>query len=228
MLLDSRISNGVWRTLVQLVLGVTLISCESSPNNPIVHNRVHQNWYKGVFDMFDLSYALGVFLALLQTFLSGFGSVYFEKVLKTGRKMNNQSYQSNNDDSKALSYTNIDVWDRNIQLTLCSICIYTPISIWETKGAIFQGWTPLVLVLAALHSMGGILVTLSVLYSSSITKTVAVCAALVCTTGFGHVIFFEPLNGPILLGCGVVIVAVWSYKCDKAIEEKMKMVGLEI
>ena len=136
MLLDSQISNRVWRTLVQLMLGVTLISWESSPNNPIVHKRVHQNWYQHVFDMFDLSYALGVFLALLQTFLSGFGSVCFEKVMKTGRKMNNQSYQNNDDDSKALSFTNVDVCDRNIQLALCSICIYSQISIWETKGDI--------------------------------------------------------------------------------------------
>ena len=36
--------------------------------------------------MFDLSYAFGVFLALVQTMLSGFGSVYFEKVLKKRTK----------------------------------------------------------------------------------------------------------------------------------------------
>lgn len=86
ILLNSRISNRVWRTLTQLVLGVTLISWESSPNNPVIHKRVHQNWYEHISDMFDLSYAFGVFLALVQTMLSGFGSVYFEKVLKKRTK----------------------------------------------------------------------------------------------------------------------------------------------
>ena len=61
ILLNSRISNRVWRTLTQLVLGVTLISWESSPNNPVIHKRVHQNWYEHISDMFDLSYAFGVF-----------------------------------------------------------------------------------------------------------------------------------------------------------------------
>ena len=41
--------------------------------------------------------------------------------------------------------------------------------------------------IALLHASGGILVALSVLYSNSITKTVAVCGALVLTTVLGNV-----------------------------------------
>ena len=240
ILLDSRISNRVWRTLTQLVLGVTLISWESSPNNPVIHKRVHQNWYEHISDLFDLSYAFGVFLALLQTMLSGFGSVYFEKVLKKrakedeeenlGKKLDVESPSSASSAkiSSFSSSTELDVWDRNIQLALCSILIYTPISVYETKGNLFQGWTFLVVVIAALHALGGILVALSVLYSSSVTKTVAVCAALVLTTVMGHILFFEPLNGPILLGCAMVIVSVWAYKDDAIVESKLRSAGFVV
>jgi len=240
ILLNSRISNRVWRTLTQLVLGVTLISWESSPNNPVIHKRVHQNWYEHISDMFDLSYAFGVFLALVQTMLSGFGSVYFEKVLKKrikedeeenlGKKLDVESPSSASlaKSSSPFSSTELDVWDRNIQLALCSILIYMPISIYETKGNLFQGWTFLVIVIAALHALGGILVALSVLYSSSVTKTVAVCAALVLTTVFGHILFFEPLNGPILLGCAMVIISVWAYKDDAYVEAKLRSAGFVV
>jgi len=241
ILLNSRISNRVWRTLTQLVLGVTLISWESSPNNPVIHKRVHQNWYEHINDMFDLSYAFGVFLALVQTMLSGFGSVYFEKVLKKrtkedeeenlGKKLDVESPSSASlakSSSPFSSSTELDVWDRNIQLALCSILIYVPISIYETKGNLFQGWTFLVIVIAALHALGGILVALSVLYSSSVTKTVAVCAALVLTTVFGHILFFEPLNGPILLGCAMVIISVWAYKDDAYVEAKLRSAGFVV
>ena len=244
ILLNSRISNRVWRTLTQLVLGVTLISWESSPNNPEIHKRVHQNWYEHISDLFDLSYAFGVFLALIQTMLSGFGSVYFEKVLKKkkedddenrGKKLDVESPSAAAMMARgislspiSLSSTELDVWDRNIQLALCSILIYMPISVYETKGNIFQGWTFLVVVIAALHALGGILVALSVLYSSSVTKTVAVCAALVLTTVMGHILFYEPLNGPILLGCAMVIVSVWAYKDDAIVESKLRSAGFAV
>jgi len=237
VLLNTKISQRVWRTLAQLVLGVTLISWESTPNNPVIHKRVHQQWYEHVTDMFDLEYAFGVFLALVQTFLSGFASVYFELKLKNKSSSssssniddnNNNNNNNNNNDLLAIQnkLISLDVWDRNIQLSLCSILIYMPISVYETNGKIFEGWTMLVVLISILHASGGILVALAVLYSSSVTKTVAVCLALVCTTIFGHILFYEPLNGPILLGCAMVIISVWTYKDDNIIEAKMRKAGL--
>jgi hypothetical protein len=79
------------------------------------------------------------------------------------------------------------VWDRNIQLAIYSICIYLPCACYETQGNVLVGWTPLVWLIASLHAAGGILVALSVLYSNSITKTVAVCGSLVFTTVLGKV-----------------------------------------
>ena len=170
--------------------------------------------------------------------------MYFEKVLKKkkedddenrGKKLDVESpspaammARGISSSPISLSSTELDVWDRNIQLGLCSILIYMPISVYETKGNIFQGWTFLVVVIAALHALGGILVALSVLYSSSVTKTVAVCAALVLTTVMGHILFYEPLNGPILLGCAMVIVSVWAYKDDAIVESKLRSAGFAV
>ena len=69
---------------------------------------------------------------------------------------------------------------------------------------------------------------LSVLYSSSVTKTVAVCASLVLTAALGSAFFGAPLNGPIALGCGVVILSVFAYSDDCELEEtlaKLRVTG---
>ena len=84
-----------------------------------------------------------------------------------------------------------------------------------------RGWTPLVWAIAMLHASGGVLVALSVLYSSSVTKTVAVCASLVLTTVLGNAFFGAPLDGPIALGCGVVILSVFAYRDDCEVEETL-------
>ena len=69
--------------------------------------------------------------------------------------------------------------DRNIQLAFYSIIIYFPMAVQQTNFDILAGFTPLVWFVSCLHAAGGILVALSVLYSSSVTKTVAVSGALV-------------------------------------------------
>ena len=52
-----------------------------------------------------VSYAVGVVAVALDSLLSGFATVYFEKVLKT---------------------TVLTVWDRNLQLAFYSMLIYGP------------------------------------------------------------------------------------------------------
>ena len=60
-------------------------------------------------------------------------------------------------------------WDRNIQLAFYSILIYAPKAAYETKGSLFSGFTPLVWFVSSLHAAGGILVALSVLFTSSVS-----------------------------------------------------------
>ena len=160
-------------------------------------------------------YLFGVACAGAQTMLSGFGSIYFELVLKRGVGPRDAATEA------SVVEPRFSVWDRNVQLALWSIAIYLPAAWLETGGDVLRGWTPLVWAIALLHASGGVLVALSVLYSSSVTKTVAVCASLVLTAALGNAFFGAPLNGPIALGCGVVILSVFAYRDDCEVEETL-------
>lgn len=207
VMLGTPISGRKWRTLVLMVLGVTLVSVESAPGG---HADDAERGDRGGVD-----YAVGIACAATQTMLSGFGSIYFEMVLKRGGGGGGGGGEG------------FSVWDRNIQLALYSIAIYAPMAWVETGGDLLAGWTPLVWGIACLHAAGGILVALSVLYTSSVTKTVAVCASLVLTTVLGNAFFDAPLNGSIMIGCFVVVITVYAYRDDGDVEEELKKLRAE-
>lgn len=218
LMLRTPISGRKWRTLTMMVLGVTLVSWESAPD---AHHHSHSDaraW--DVWEMVSFDYLVGIACAMAQTLLSGFASIYFEMVLK--RKGAGNGGAGGSGDGTNVGEFVFSVWDRNIQLSVYSIAIYLPIAWFETNGAVLQGWTPLVWGIACLHASGGILVALAVLYTSSITKTVAVCASLVLTTVMGYVFFEAPLNGPIMLGCFIVVLAVFGYRDDCEVDTELE------
>ena len=207
LMLGTSISGRKWRTLTVMVLGVVLVSWESAPD---ADGLTKSN--SG--DFITRDYSVGIMCAAVQTALSGFGSIYFEMMLKRGRIGPPDNVESG---------TEFSVWDRNIQLAMYSIAIYLPMALLDVGGLnILEGWTPLVWGIACLHASGGVLVALSVLYSSSVTKTVAVCASLVLTTVMGNRLFDAPLNGAIGLGCAVVVISVFGYRDDCEVEEELR------
>ena len=208
VMLGTPVSLRKWRTLTVMVLGVTLVSWESAPTTTRVDGGSGRT---GV----TADYLFGVACAGAQTMLSGFGSIYFELVLKRGVGPRDAATEA------SVVEPRFSVWDRNVQLALWSTAIYLPAAWLETGGDVLRGWTPLVWAIALLHASGGVLVALSVLYSSSVTKTVAVCASLVLTAGLGNTFFGAPLNGPIALGCGVVILSVFAYRDDCEVDETL-------
>jgi len=202
LMLRTSVSARKWRTLMVMVTGVTLISWESAPEmSQVAHS--HNSFSQVV----SLDYLVGIMCAAIQTMLSGFGAIFFEKILKS---------------KSGKGLEEFSVWDRNIQLAIYSIIIYLPAACYETGWQILSGWTALVWLIAFLHAAGGILVALSVLYSNSITKTVAVCGSLVFTTILGNVFFDAPFNGPILLGCIIVIMSIFGYRDDCHVEEQLR------
>jgi hypothetical protein len=92
----------------------------------------------------------------------------------------------------------------------------------ETRGRIFQGFCPEVWLLVMLHAAGGILVALSVLYSSSVAKAVAVSGALVATTTCGHFLFGAALDFCIGMGCVITIIAIFNYRDDSDVEARLE------
>ena len=92
-----------WRALATLTLGVVLISNEAMPRSqpgPNETRRDHEHRYR--------SFMIGMAASFGDVVLSGFVSIYFEKVLK----------------SKSETYS---VWDRNFQLAFWSMVIHLPI-----------------------------------------------------------------------------------------------------
>jgi hypothetical protein len=60
-----------------------------------------------------------------------------------------------------------------------------------------------------------------VLYTSSVTKTVAVCGSLVLTAVLGRAFFDAPLNGAVAIGCAVVVLSVVGYKDDCEVDDAL-------
>jgi UDP-sugar transporter A1/2/3 len=214
-MLGTKVSWRKWRTLAVMVLGVVLVSWESAPTaTATLSARANAN---AAATAVSPEYLLGVACAGAQTVLSGFGSIYFELVLKQKGTM---SSVVSGKETTATPYS-FSVWDANIQLALWSVLMYFPMAWLETGGAIFRGWTPLVWCITCLHASGGILVALSVLYTSSVTKTVAVCGSLVLTAVLGRAFFDAPLNGAVAIGCAVVVLSVVGYKDDCEVDDAL-------
>lgn len=196
ILLGTSVSTRKWRTLFMMVCGVVIISVSSAPNQ--------QRNPSTTVDSSYAEYLVGIMCAATQTILSGFAAVYFEKVLKSQQEKEP-----------------FNVWDRNIQLAVISIVIYFPTATYETNFDLLTGFSPLIWFICLLHAAGGILVALSVLYSDSIAKTVAVCGGLVLTTVMGHQMFDAPMDLNILSGCAITVLAILGYKDDCEVESRI-------
>jgi len=183
LMLNRALAPRKWRALCTLVIGVVLISHESMPkgkSDHAMHERQMTEWF------------IGMAASLGDVILSGFVSIYFEKVLK----------------SKTETYS---VWDRNFQLAFWSMIIYMPIMIYDNPINPFAGWSGTTAVCAAVGALGGVLVALSIKLADSIMKTIATTGAIVLTTALNAVFLHGPYSLPIASGALVVIVSVFNY-----------------
>lgn len=174
-----------WRSLIALMMGVLLFS------EPIWGDPENRKTQEGANKM------LGTAAVLIEVSLSGFASIYFEKVIKT------DPYQ-------------INIWERNFQLALGSFPIYLAFMWYDGGGeaGLFGGWTYMAVVLAILAAAGGLLVALSIKYGDSILKTLATTGAIIISSVVDHWWLGGPLT-PVMMIAGVqVIVAICNYTFD--------------
>ena len=94
-----------------MVLGVTLVSWESAPT------ATRDDGGSGRTLGVSPDYLFGVACAGAQTMLSGFGSVYFELVLKRGVGPRDSAMEASATEPR------FSVWDRNVQLALWSTAL---------------------------------------------------------------------------------------------------------
>eukprot|EP00903_Cladosiphon_okamuranus_P010823 g10224.t1 len=180
LLMGRTFHSRKWRALVLLVLGVTLVS-----------NGSYVSAGPGDTKEVNVQYVIGVAAVLMEVSLSGFVSVFFEKVLKS-------------------RVVNLSVWDRNFQLAMYSIAFYLPLAAWE-EGPMFEGWTVNAVILSILGGAGGLLVALTMKYTDAVLKTFATSGAIIVTAIGGHFLMGSPLDIPIGVGAGCTVLSLLNY-----------------
>ena len=135
---------------------------------------------------------IGMAASLGDVILSGFVSIYFEKVLK----------------SKTETYS---VWDRNLQLAFWSSIIYAPVMFYDNPYSPFEGWSVVTCVTSVVGALGGVLVALSIKYTDSIMKTIATTGSIVLTTVLNAAFLSGPFTLPIWTGALIVVISVFNY-----------------
>jgi len=184
VMLNRKYSWVQWRALASLLLGVLLFSeptWNSSTNKSIV----------------DGNFILGTSAVLIEVTLSGFASIYFEKVVKT-------------------DVEDLNIWERNFQLAFGSFPVYFLfiIACHDSKIGYLGGWSLVTFVLATLGAAGGLLVALSIKYGDAILKTLATAGAIVISSIFDYILLDGSLTAVMILAGGVVISAIIDYSFD--------------
>ncbi len=185
IILQRKYSWTKWRALIALMLGVLMFS-EPIWGDPEKHKTLD-----------GANAFIGTAAVLIEVTLSGFASIYFEKVIKT--------------DPLKLS-----IWERNFQLALGSFPVYIAFIAKEQGGetGLFGGWSFIAFLLACLGAAGGLLVALSIKYGDSILKTLATTGAIILSSLLDHALLGGPLTPSMMIAGGQVIVAIVNYTFD--------------
>lgn len=146
---------------------------------------------------------VGTVAVLIEVSLSGFASIYFEKVIKT-------------DPLK------LNIWERNFQLALGSLPVYMIFIAGEGGGiaGFFGGWSLVAFLLSLLGAAGGLLVALSIKYGDSILKTLATTGAIILSSLLDHMLLGGPLTPSMMIAGVQVILAICNYTFDADVAVK--------
>lgn len=185
LILKRSYSWARWRALVSLMFGVLLFS------EPIWGDPSKRQANEGG------SAFVGSAAVLTEVSLSGFASIYFEKVIKTDPLQ-------------------LNIWERNFQLALGSLPVYLFFITTELGGqaGIFGGWSFTACILSLLGAAGGLLVALSIKYGDSILKTLATTGAIILSSLLDHYLLGGPLTASMMIAAVQVIIAICNYTFD--------------
>ena len=182
-ILNRSLKFSQWLALCTLVVGI--VTSQYNPDKP--WTRVKRS---------DDAMAFGVSIAVCISLLSGFASVYLEKILK-------------GDDTS--------LWMRNMQLCVFSI----PLQFWvvwrndfdsirQTRGW-GHGMCPLTVGVVAQFGLGGLLSAMIMRFADNNLKNLALALSIILTCFISIPLFgFEP-TGYFGLGCIMVIASIFLY-----------------
>ena len=186
VMLGRSYSMTKWRALISLMMGVLLFS------EPIWNNSERSKSPEGG------NVVLGTMAVLTEVTLSGFASIYFEKVIKTDPEQ-------------------LGIWERNYQLAFGSVPIYLMFMMYDGGGDVGfgGGWSIVAMMLAILGAAGGLLVALSIKHGDSILKTLATTGAIVFSASLDHLVLGGPLTSIMMIAGVQVVLSICNYTFDQ-------------
>jgi len=186
VMLQKQYSMTKWRALISLFMGVLLFS------EPIWNNSERSHTPEGG------NAFLGTAAVLIEVTLSGFASIYFERVIKTDPEQ-------------------LGIWERNYQLAFGSVPIYLMFLLWDGGGTAGYGggWSMVAVVLALLGAAGGLLVALSIKHGDSILKTLATTGSIIFSATLDHAALGGPLTSIMCIAGVQVILSICNYTFDE-------------
>lgn len=199
ILLGTQFSYTKWRALCLLMIGCILVA--SPVFNQNNNNQTH-----------TLSEAIiGYTMTIIQVVISGFVTIYFEKVVKSTTEK-------------------ITVWERNFQLSFYSIllCILLKLfpslsgsspsttAVTSSSSIPFSNWSLLTVVVMILGSINGLLVAATLKYADAILKVLAQAGAIIIAAALGYLFQNDPMDIFIILGCFTSILAIMNYTFDES------------
>lgn len=174
----------------------------------------------------QMNTALGLTATIAGCTASAGASVYFEKILKT-------------------SDTHVSLWIRNTQLAFYSLFPTLFIGVMFVDGEIisqhgfFVGYSPIVWLTVTLQSIGGILVSMCILYADNIVKNFAFCISILISLCASIWIFDFAMTTNVILvptfkhhdhkltvmlqyliGTFIVVFATWLYNINDSSQER--------
>lgn len=213
-----------WTSLLLLTLGVSLVQLQPNLSTKSSHHDLNdgQDWLKGLIAI------------ICSCFSSGLAGCYFEKLVKdreTKPITDMKKTKDLNPNPPIASSENLELkraqipeslsnalWAKNLQLSVCTIpfaflAIYLdPHAYIEvTTRGFFSGYSTLVWSVIVYHAIGGILVSIIVKQSSTVTKSFANSLSIVFSA-----LLSSSFSGVIpgrhyLLGTALVIVSTRMY-----------------
>lgn len=188
VLLRRKLSPQQWLALLCLTIGVGIVQIQAHQARPVRSETLHVH---------AMNPFRGLVAVTIACVTSGLAGVYFEMVLKNSQ---------------------VDVWVRNVQLSLFSLLpALAPVifsahdRLHPSFSALFRNFGFWAWATVAIQVFGGLITALVIKYSDNILKGFATSLSIVISFLASVALFHFSFSFTFVLGSLVVLIATWLY-----------------